>query len=106
MSRPYFMVHSVEMKDGLAIVDGRLGEHMIAVGDVFDRAFPNSDAWRLRVTSQPCALMVVAIEAYRHSLEELHPGMTARLRLTGSHLSVVKLAEILEIDKTRDLNHS
>jgi len=96
MSTPYFLVHSVEMNDGVALVDGRLGEVEIAIGHVFSRSFPHETAWRQKESGLPCALVVRGIEAYQLQLGELSPGMTARLSMHGSHLSALKSAAVIE----------
>lgn len=96
MSSPYFLIHSVEMKDGFAFVDGRLGEVALKIGHVFDRSFPRTEAWQLKEEGLPCALVVRGIEAYRKPLDELSPGMTARLSIDGSHLSALKSAAVIE----------
>ena len=96
MSGPYFIVHSVSSVDGMAFVDGRLGDHTLKVGDVFDRSFASVDTWNAKSDGEPCALTVRRIEAYTKQLDELSPGMTARLCLSGSHLSALKRAAIIE----------
>jgi hypothetical protein len=96
MSSPYFIVHSVTMADGVALVDGRLGEEALRIGHLFVRSFSSTSAWTKREDGVPCALVVQAIEAYQRKLDELSPGMTARLSLAGSHLSAVKPTSVIE----------
>jgi len=96
MNSLYFLVHSVQMQDGVALVDGRLGEVTLKIGHIFNRSFPDSNAWQKREGGLPCALVLRSIEAYRHQLDELSPGMTARLTLDGSHLSALKTAGVIE----------
>jgi hypothetical protein len=90
------MVHSIQIKDDLALVDGRLGETSLKVGHLFSRSFPRTDAWKTRQDGLPCALVVREIEAYRQHLQELSPGMTARLTLAGGLLSSLKSAAVIE----------
>lgn len=92
----YFVVHAVKMDNGIAFVDGRLGGGTLKTGHVFDRSFSSTDAWQKKENGLPCALVVQGIEAYRHKFDELHSGMTARLSLTGSHLSAVQPKSIIE----------
>ena len=54
------------------------------------------DAWQKKEDGVPFAAVVQRIEAYRHQFDELSAGMTARLTLTGSHLSVVKPQSVIE----------
>lgn len=96
MNGPYFIVHSAEVSEGAGIVDGRLEDFPLKVGHVFGRTFPDSHAWRVRENGVPCAVVVREIEAYHHKLEELSPGMTARLYVSGSHLGVVKPGVVIE----------
>lgn len=96
MSAPYFVVHAVKMEDGIALVDGRHCEGVLKPGHLFSRSFPSVDAWQKKEDGVPCAVVVQKIEAYRHQFEELSAGMTARLSLTGSHLSAVKPKSVIE----------
>jgi hypothetical protein len=96
VSVPYFLVHSVETKEGVAVVDGRLGDVSIRLGHVFDRSFASVEAWRERKDGVPCALVVRGVEAYGKQLEELSPGLSARLLLSGSHLSALKASGVIE----------
>ena len=93
---PYFLLHAVEIQDGVAQVDGRLGELPVSIGHVFSRSFGSHQDWRGRQGAQPCALVINQIESYQQSLSTLSPGMTARLSLAGSHISVLKSAEVIE----------
>ena len=96
MSKPYFLVHSVEIKDGVALVDGRLGEEALKINHVFSLSFPDVDAWQRRDRGNPCSLVVHGIEAYRRRLEELSPGMTARLSVFGGVQSTLASVAVLE----------
>jgi hypothetical protein len=96
MSCPYFLVHSVEIQDDVAWVDGRLGETSLNIGHLFSRSYPTLQAWQKREGGQPCALVIDKIEAYRRQLNVLSPGMTARLALVGSHISILQSAKVIE----------
>jgi hypothetical protein len=96
MSTPYFVVHAVKVEDGVALVDGRHCEGVLKPGHLFSRSFPSVAAWEKKKDAVPCAAVVQRIEAYRHQFDELSAGMTARLSLTGSHLSAVKPKSVIE----------
>ena len=96
MSTPYFLVHRVEVAEGFAIVDGRLGDAKIKKGHVFSRSYGRVEAWHSEKKEfQPCAFVLSGIEAYKHALEELDGGMTARLRIEGENLDSLATAEVL-----------
>jgi hypothetical protein len=96
MSTPHFVVHAVKIDGDVAVVDGRHCEGVLKPGHLFSRSFPCVDAWRKKESGVPCAAVVQRIEAYRHQFDELSTGMTARLSLTGSHLSAVKPQCVIE----------
>jgi hypothetical protein len=96
-SAPYFLVHHVELVGGVALVDGRLGESSLKRGHVFSRSFECVDAWRGDKSQfRSCMFLLGGIEAYRHSLDQLDGGMTARLRLEGEGLDLLPVAKVLE----------
>ena len=96
MSSPYFLVHRVAIAEGFALVDGRLGDAKIKKGHVFSRSYVRLDAWRSEKNEfQSCAFVLSEIEAYRHTLEELDGGMTARLRIEGENLDSLATVEVL-----------
>lgn len=70
-----FGVHVVyRAKDDVFEVDGRCYLGPITLGTTFHVIKPDT----------PVHLTVVGIEAYKHSLEEIDEGLTARLRLKGN----------------------
>jgi hypothetical protein len=77
MSRQ-FGVHGVERASDPTIVIGRCYIGPLRVGDVFVRnQLPAGQELRsIRLT-------IAHMEAYRHSMDELDEGLTARLTLTG-----------------------
>lgn len=93
---PYFLVHRVEIANGGAFVDGRLGEAAIRKGHIFSRSFESVEAWRGETNeSLACRLVLVGIEAYRRPLEELSGGMTARLRFEGDSVAALAAAKVI-----------
>lgn len=97
MSAPYFLVDRVELRDGAAAVDGRLGEAAIRKGHVFSRSFDDTEAWRKKKREfHPCRFVLSGIEAYRHRLDELSGGLTARLYIEGDGLDVLRHSKVLE----------
>lgn len=62
---PYFLLHAVEIQDGVAHVDGRLGELPVYIGHVFNCSFRSHQDWRDRQGAQPCALVINQIESYQ-----------------------------------------
>ncbi len=97
MKSPYFIVHRVEVSDGFALVDGRLGETKIANGYIFNRLYTQASDWSegSKVFGQ-CTFILNGIEIYRNAIDELDAGLTARIRLEGEGLSALFYAKILE----------
>jgi hypothetical protein len=96
MSAPYFIVHAVKTEGGVVLVDGRLCAGVLKRNHLFSHSFVSTDARQKREEGLPCALVVQDIEAYRHKLDELSSGMTARLSLIGRHLSAVRPNSVIE----------
>jgi hypothetical protein len=96
MKPPYFLVERVELAGGAAFVDGRTGEGTIPKGFIFSRAFDDEKIWRAKGSFRACHFVLRGIEAYRHSLDELDPGLTARLRIEGADLDALSAAKVLE----------
>jgi len=96
MAKPYFLIHSVKIEGGVATVDGRLGDGVLKTGHLVSRSFLTSEAWEKKEYGPPCALVVQSIEAYQRRLDEISAGLTARLSLSGSLLSVLKSAAVIE----------
>src|SRR5262245_59757979 len=88
-----FTVDRLTVQDGRALVDGRVCESPIRVGDVFTKVYGHKQQWDTKrwVDVDPgpthtVRLVIESIDSYRRLWDELSPGMTARLTLTGDGL--------------------
>lgn len=87
-----FGVGGVEKSQTGYLVIGRCHENPIRIGDVFTAAYiltpvrtPDGGyVSSTRSGDRPVSLKVMSIEAYKHFLDELGPGSTARLELVGT----------------------
>jgi hypothetical protein len=100
-----FTVERLKSEDGRALVDGRVCESPIRVGDVFTRLYGHKQHWDgkqwVNVDPGPTytvRLVIQSIDSYRRQWEELSPGMTARLTLTGNGLDLLSEGRILGDD--------
>jgi hypothetical protein len=103
MSNIEFIVGRVTHEDGFALVDGRVGDGTIRVHDTFT-AICSYDGQRVgdrvdvvRGQAEPVRLTVETIEAYRHFLDCVERGLTARLRVRGDGLERLADQKILSL---------
>jgi hypothetical protein len=98
-----FVVQEAGTDEQCSWVTGRNCEDLIRVGDVFEsfcmQTFPNAEKHdfqtRIRSEEQPVQLRITAIHVFRHSLQELSPGMGAKLEVKGSGLELIKQEAVL-----------
>ncbi len=100
-----FTVEQFTLEDGRALVDGRVCESEIRVGDVFTKIYGHKQQWdgKQLVDVDPgptyaVRLVIQSIESYRRLWDELSRGMTARLTLTGDGLDKLSEGRILGDD--------
>jgi len=101
-----FGVGGIEHKDIQVRVIGRCFEGPILLGDTFTVAFkrtlerlPDGYGPGVRSDERAIALKVDTIWAYNHSLDELPPGMTGRLTLSGLGSDVLREDDVLSNSK-------
>jgi hypothetical protein len=93
---PYFLIHRVDLLDGEAAVEGRVGEAELKNGHIFLRTFDRVESWSSgRAEYLSCHAVLVRIEAYGRQLEVLGGGMTGRLRLRGEALHTLSRARLI-----------
>lgn len=95
-----FSVDRVGEVQGVFFVDGRCLQGPIHTGDTFTLIYKFADV-NARTSKNDLAavrLRVERLSAYRHSLDEIHTGLTARIELTGdpADLNHVKPGSVLE----------
>lgn len=97
-----FTVERLTPEDGCALVDGRVCESGIRVGDVFTKVYGHKQRWDSKqwvkidpVPTHAVRLVIQSIVSYRRSWDELSPGLTARLTLTGDGLDRLSECMIL-----------
>src|SRR5688572_12739548 len=97
-----FAIERLTSDDRRALVDGRVCESPISVGDVFTKIYGYHQRWNgkewVAIDSGPThslRLVIQSIESYRRSWDELSPGMTARLTVTGDGLDRLSEGKIL-----------
>lgn len=99
-----FTVEALSRAGDSALVDGCACKAPIRAGDVFTELHGHSHTWDAAAglwvdvdpgPKLPVALRVESIEAYRHLLDELPSGMTARIRLSGSGAELLREDKIL-----------
>ena len=98
-----FVVEEVGMESQSSWATGRCCEDLIRVGDVFESfctlSFPNAEKKDfetiVRSEEKPVQLRVTAIYVFRHSLQELSPGMGAKIEVDGSGLELIKQGDML-----------
>jgi hypothetical protein len=102
-----FTVERLAFEAGRALVDGRVSESPIKVGDVFTKIYGHkqrldtkSGRW---VAADPgpthtIRLIIQSIDSYRRQWDELSSGMTARLTLSGDGLERLSEGRILGDD--------
>ncbi len=100
-----FTVERLTPEDGRALIDGRVCESAIRVGDVFTKIYGHKQRWDSKqwVDVDPgpthaVRLVIQSIDSYRRLWDELSPGMTARLTLTGDGLDRLSEGRILGDD--------
>jgi hypothetical protein len=100
-----FTVERLTTEDGRVLIDGRVCESPIRVGDVFTKIYGHRQRWdgKQWVTTDPgptdaIRLVIRSIESYRRSWNELSSGMTARLEVVGDGLDRVAEGRILGDD--------
>jgi hypothetical protein len=103
MSKFEFIVSKVLRQGDHALVDGRVGDgdspirlrdSFVAIRDYSGRR----EGDRIQIDYGPprtVRLVVESIEAYRHSLDSIESGMTARLTLRGEGLDTLAEHTIL-----------
>jgi len=98
-----FTIHRLTMDGGKALVDGRVCESPIRIGDVFTTIRGHEQCWDGKnwIPANPkpievVRLVVVSIESYGRSWDELLTGMTARLLVAGEGLDKMLEGRILE----------
>ncbi len=85
-----FGVHGVEHEGELTIIIGRCYLGRLRLGDAFVRnTLPEGTVVTTRLT-------ISQMEAYRHSLEEIEEGLTARITLTGDGGDTVVVGSVLD----------
>ena len=103
MSRIEFIISRVTQEHGSALVDGRVGDGMIRVHDAFTEICSyagQSVGDRVEVVrgqAEPVRLTVETIEAYKHFLDCVERGLTARLRVRGDGLERLADQKILSL---------
>jgi hypothetical protein len=97
-----FTVERLTPEDGRALIDGRVCESPIRVGDVCTKIYGHKQRWDTKewVATDPgpthsVRLVIQSIESYRTLLDQLSPGMTARLTVTGDGLDQLSEGRIL-----------
>jgi hypothetical protein len=100
-----FTVERLTFEDGQALVDGRVCESPIRVGDVFTKIYDHRQRWDgkewIATDTGPThtvRLVVQSIESYRRLWDELSSGMTARLTVAGDGLDRLSEGRILGDD--------
>jgi hypothetical protein len=102
-----FTVDRLTPEDGRALVDGRVCESPIRVGDVFTKIYGHKQRLDTKqgqwVAADPdpthtVRLVIQTIDSYRRLWDELSSGMTARLTLTGDGLDRLSEGRILGND--------
>ncbi len=100
-----FTVEHLTSEVGRTLVDGRVCESPIRIGDVFSRIYSHKQRWDGQhwVDTDPgptraVRLVVQSIHSYRRSWAELSTGMTARLTLGGDGLDQLSEGRILGAD--------
>lgn len=103
-----FLIHDVQEKDGIYYVTGICSSECdsIKVGSQFSKIYKNI----LKLTSEKnyeivsrenirdAKLLVDEIKAYRHNLDELPPGMSGELILSGAQGIILSHSDTLGIN--------
>jgi hypothetical protein len=97
-----FTIGRVTTEEGRALVDGRNCDAPMRIGDIFTRVYGQRQKWDgtewVAVGLGPThsvRLVIQSIESYRRIWDELSPGMTARLTITGDGLAQLSEGRIL-----------
>ncbi len=100
-----FTVDRLTSETGRTLVDGRVCESPIRVGDVFSRIYGHKQRWDGNQwadidpgPTHTVRLVVQSIHSYRRRWDELSSGMTARLTLGGDGLDRLSEGTILAND--------
>ncbi len=100
-----FTVERLSSEAGRTLVDGRVCESPIRVGDVFSKIYGHKQHWDGNQwvamdpgPTHPVRLVIQSIHSYRRRWDELFAGMTARLTLGGEGLDQLSEGRILGND--------
>ena len=99
-----FSVERLTCERERALVDGRVCESPIRVGDVFTKIYSHGQRWDGKKLvaadagpARPVRLVIQSIESYRRCWDELSSGMTARLIIAGMDLIGCRKVKSLEM---------
>lgn len=102
-----FTIERLTQDNNGRLVDGRVCDSPIRVGDVFTKIYGqkqrfDGEVW-IDVNPGPIdtvQLVIQSIESYRHSFDEIDHGMTARLMIVGDGLDKLVEGKVLGNDRT------
>ena len=100
-----FTIERLTPEDGRALVDGRVCASPIKVGDVFTKVYDHEQRWIdgqwIAIDPSPAytvRLVIQSIDSYSRLWDELSPGLTGRLMLTGDGVERLSEGRILGND--------
>jgi hypothetical protein len=75
---------------------GRTGDAAIPIAHAFTKIYSSVPAWRQGAESTRCSLTITEIFAYGYRLQEVDPGLTARIQISGLGIESLGNAKIIE----------